>query len=121
MSIPAEPVLQPENIRNLQHRPPAKAAGEPTSSALWDGISSPPAAWTNWTARDAVGESAQAPGRVPPRLRYPGSPVAGRPAGALQAHDLRFWELAGGLEPPTCCLQGMCRPSGAVGRMRFSQ
>src|SRR4029453_16139393 len=27
---------------------------------------------------------------------------------ALQAYDLRCWELAGGLEPPTCCLQDSC-------------
>jgi hypothetical protein len=35
----------------------------------------------------------------------------------LQAGDLRLWELAGGLEPPTCCLQDSGQPSIACWRV----
>jgi hypothetical protein len=31
--------------------------------------------------------------------------TSGQARQELQACELRFWELAGGLEPPTCCLQ----------------
>src|ERR671914_2874605 len=42
---------------------------------------------------------------------------------ALQACDLHLYELAGGLEPPTCCLQDSCAadcatPAGVQRRVR---
>src|SRR5512132_3661915 len=34
--------------------------------------------------------------------------TSGQARRVLQAFDLHLWELAGGLEPPTCCLQDSC-------------
>src|SRR4029450_8557033 len=39
----------------------------------------------------------------------------------MDAPDLRFLELAGGLEPPTCCLQDSGEPSRACWPVHYLQ
>jgi hypothetical protein len=46
---------------------------------------------------------------------------AGQARQVLQVCGMRFWELAGGLEPPTCCLQDSSGPSTACWRVASLQ